>query len=48
MPVLPLTRLKKHTPADLEEISSWAGIILFGGLAIALLIVAVVLAFYAW
>jgi hypothetical protein len=41
-----LTRWDKDHPTDLEELTSWASIlILFGGLAMAVIIGAVVLAF---
>jgi hypothetical protein len=43
----PLPCWKQSNPTELEDIISWAGIIVFGALAIAGLIALVVLAFYA-
>jgi hypothetical protein len=43
----PLHREKKRNTTDLEAILTWAGIIVFGALAIAGLIALVALAFYA-
>jgi len=43
-----LLRRDKHDPTDLEELTSWTSrIILFGGLAVAVIIGLVVLAFCA-
>jgi hypothetical protein len=43
-----LPRWDKHDPTDLEELTSWTSrIILFGGLALAIFIGLVVLAFCA-
>jgi hypothetical protein len=44
---LPLPCWKQSNPTELEDIISWAGIIVFGALAIAGLIALVALAFYA-
>jgi hypothetical protein len=43
-----LPRWDKHDPTELEEITSWASrVILFGGLAVAIIIGLAVLAFCA-
>jgi len=48
METVALPRWDKHDPTDLEELTHWtARIILFGGIAVAIIIGLVILAFCA-